>query len=497
VDRSRWVAIDASTDPRAWARTLARARSKVMEGRAKPAVIRDAIASSWRRSSTAGVDPEAAGPRLGISAEEAAERWRRHPLSIAEPILTDLLQDVHSDDDQVVLLCDADGTLLWIDGEPAVLDAAQAIHLQPGALWRESEAGTNAMGTALEVRHPIQVFSAEHFSSGVHEWTCSAAPIRDPETGAPLGVIDLSGELGTAHPHSLALIEAAARVIEAKLEAQRLERDSALRERFSSQVGRGPGKASAIVAPSGRIVESTTETWHDARLTIPPEGGLVEVQGGVRVMADPLPESAGFLLWRAADSRPTVDRTMRLWLLGTDRARASVGDGTIELSPRHSEIVALLALGPRTQDAEGLARELYGDEGKAVSARAELSRLRRRLGGRLASGSPELVGEIRSDFAEVERLAAMGRLREALELYAGPLLPRSRVGSIVEQRERLDHALREAAMRADDPVHLSLWLETASGGDDLIACRELVSRLDERDPRRPGALSRLRRLATA
>lgn len=443
MDRSGWVAIDASTDPRAWARTLARARSKVIEGLPKPEVVRDAIASSWSRSADAGVDPEGAGPRLGISIEEAAERWRQHPLSIAEPILSDLLRDVHSDDDQVVLICDADGTLLWIDGEPAVLDAAQEIHLQPGALWGESEAGTNAMGTALAMRHPIQVFSAEHFSSGVHEWTCSAAPIRDPETGRALGVIDLSGELGTAHPHSLALIEAAARVIEAKLEGQRAARQAQIRERDAER-----------------------------------------------------PRGARGRLLRKADAR-AVDRTMRVAMLGSDRARVIIGGDERELSPRHSEIIALLALIPGARDAERLARELYGEDGKAVSARSELSRLRQRLDGRLASGSPELIGEVSCDFGEVELLVEAGRLAEALDRYPGPLLPGSRVPEVIELRERLDHALREAAIRDGRADLLALWIATPSGANDLSACRALASKLDEADPRRPGALSRLRRIATA
>ena len=178
---------------------------------------------SWRRCAQAGFDLERPTAPVAITAEEAAERWRSHPLSLAEPVLHELLADVHSDDDQVVLACDADGALLWLDGEPAVLDAAHEIHLEPGAIWSEPAAGTNAMGTALAVEHPIQIFSAEHLAEPVHGWTCSAAPVHDPRTGELLGVIDLSGEVATAHPHSLALVTAAARVVEAELAARPAE----------------------------------------------------------------------------------------------------------------------------------------------------------------------------------------------------------------------------------------------------------------------------------
>ena len=105
-----------------------------------------------------------------------------------------------------------------------MLDAAHEIHLEPGAVWSEGAAGTNAMGTALAVEHPIQVFSAEHFSR-VRSTAGPAAPprSRDPRDRRLLGVIDLSGEISTAHPHSLALIEAAARMTEAELRRRMVE----------------------------------------------------------------------------------------------------------------------------------------------------------------------------------------------------------------------------------------------------------------------------------
>ncbi len=129
------------------------------------------------------------------------------------PILRGLLDDV-GDEDHVALVCDADGSLLWLDGRPALVERAREVHLELGSVWSEAAAGTNAMGTALAEHHAVQVFSAEHFAAPVHSWTCSAAPVHDPATGAVLGVIDLTGELATAHPHSLAVVSLAAKTIE-------------------------------------------------------------------------------------------------------------------------------------------------------------------------------------------------------------------------------------------------------------------------------------------
>lgn len=436
MNRSSWVALDASTDRRSRARTLARIHRRVTEGATPPPTLRRPIAESWRRCAVAGIDPERGLAPVVRSADEARERWRSHPLSIAEPVLHELLADVHDEDGQVVLACDSDGSLLWIDGEPAQLDAAHEIHLEPGALWSEDAAGTNAMGTALAIDHPIQVFSAEHFSEAAHDWTCSAAPVHDPETGRMLGVIDLSGPASTAHPHSLALVEAAARVIESELAMQLAGRGTA-----------GDTKTASI--PLAR-----------------PRRRPVAARGPLRVEA-----------------------------LGRNRAVVANEAGQIDLSRRHSELVVLLTLFRDGLDAVEVAHQLYGEYGLPVSARAEISRLRRILGDRLPRGGHRIVGPIEADFTALERMAGNGQAAAALERYPGPLLPSSDVPLVVEARERLDLRLRDAVVDSADPAMLARWLETPSGRDDIEACRALVRMLGDGDPRRSAAQTRLRRLS--
>jgi len=415
-----WVAVDASTDLRDQALRLSRIHLAAAGGDSPPAELREPVRRSWNRCAAAGFDLERATAPVSLTVDEAAERWHRHPLSIAEPILRELLADVHSDDDQVVLACDADGALLWIDGEPAVLDAAHEIHLEPGAVWSEGAAGTNAMGTALAAEHPIQIFSAEHLAEPVHGWTCSAAPVHDPRTGELLGVLDLSGEIATAHPHSLALVTAAARVVEAEL------------------------------------------------ATRPADG--------------------------SATGGPQTGRPLRVQALGRTRAVIDAGGHPAELTPRHSEIVALLILHPGLDD-DRLASELYGRTGLAPTARSELSRLRRILGERLPSGARELGGTVSADFIELEAALDRGRIDEALDLYPGPLLAGSRVPLVVEARERLELRFRETLRARPNPAALERWLETPSGRDDVEVARELVRRLDPEHPGYPAAASRLRRLS--
>jgi hypothetical protein len=427
-----WVAISSTGDRRGSALRLARAHDAVLSGAPPPPGLRGVIVDSWRRCAAAGLDAQRGLAPLALAGDEAEERWARSSLSAGEGVLAELLDDVRSEGQQVLLVCDADGTLLWIDGDEQMLDDATGVHLQRGARWSEAAAGTNAMGTALTLDHSLQVFSAEHFATPVHGWTCSAAPMHDPVTGELLGVLDLSGPLQTAHPHSLALVTAAARMVEGVL-ARRIAEGAARRVE--------PGRSSLAIAPAA---------------------------AGVRVEA-----------------------------LGRDRAVVSGAGlaGAIELSRRHSELLVLLALRPEGMSAEEVAIATHGDFGKPVTARAELSRLRRVLGARLLAEPYRLAAPPRADFLAAGALAGAGRLAAALAAYPAPLLPRSEVPLIVEAREALDHRIRSRLLRAADPSLLHRWIQHPAGRDDLEACRRLLTLLAPDDDRRPAALSHLRRLA--
>jgi hypothetical protein len=427
-----WVAIPSTGDRRRRALRLARVHDAVLAGAPPPPELRGVIVDSWRRCAAAGVDPERGLAPLALAGDEAADRWARSPLAAAEDVLRGLFDDVRSEGEQVLLVCDAEGTLLWIDGDERMLDDATGVHLQRGARWTEAAAGTNAMGTALAVDHSLQVFSAEHFATPVHGWTCSAAPLHDPLTGELFGVLDLSGPLQTAHPHSLALVTAAARMVEGVLErdalarAARIQEDAAARGAFPVAV---------------------------------PRAGL------------------------------------RLRALGRDRAEVDVADGrAVRLSRRHSELLVLLALRPEGMTAEEVAIATHGDFGKPVTARAELSRLRRILGRRLLAEPYRLDLPPRADFLTAGELAGAGALSAALDAYPGPLLPRSELPLVVEAREALDHRVRQAILRDGAPDLLHRWVHSAAGRDDLEACRRLLAALSEDDDRRPAALSHLRRL---
>jgi transcriptional regulator of acetoin/glycerol metabolism len=177
---------------------------------------RGMIAASWARSINAGLRPECEVP-FAFRAGELSTYRSGHSLSPVFPLLYDVLGRAAEASDCVMAVGDHDGRLLWVCGTPEALTRAERIQFAEGAWWAERHVGTNALGTALAVSDAVQVRATEHFASAVQRWYCAAAPIRDPDTHAVLGAVDVTGGEAVGLPQTLAMIRAAAAMAEAEL----------------------------------------------------------------------------------------------------------------------------------------------------------------------------------------------------------------------------------------------------------------------------------------
>ncbi|QZH69261.1 helix-turn-helix domain-containing protein [Mycolicibacterium farcinogenes] len=183
--------------------------------------VRRIIVESWQRSLATGVDPDL-GTRAAAAAAALTELRNAHPLAPTLPLIRRLLVDDAVDSGVLVAITAADGTLLWVEGDPGVRRKAEAMNFVPGSDWSERTAGTNAPGTALALDRELQILGSEHFSRIVHPWSCTAVPVHDPATGALLGAIDLTGGSKVASPQTLALVRATAAAVENQLALLRL-----------------------------------------------------------------------------------------------------------------------------------------------------------------------------------------------------------------------------------------------------------------------------------
>jgi hypothetical protein len=285
---------------------------------------------------------------------------------------------------------------------------------------------------ALRLDQSVNVIGAEHFRRSVQRWSCAATPIHDPSDQSLLGVLDITGSDAMVVPQTMAMVRAAARMAEAELARELLVR----------------------------------------RRSDPAEGTARRAAG----------LSAG------------------LEGLGRDDALLTVDDGrgrqsTLRLSPRHSEILFLLAAAPRGLSGDELAVLLYEEDISPTTLRVELGRLRTLLGDDLLASRPyRLAADVSADWLAVESHLAVGAVGHALRAYRGPLLPRSTAPGIVRLRDAVAGSLRAAVMASREPDLMSTWTRSAWGADDYEMWTAQLAALGPHSPLRPLVTAQLTRL---
>lgn len=401
--------------------------------------VRPLVRESWERAWRSRVGPEGAPPLDLVSDELDAYRLA-HPLaSVMDMIRALLLPGEAQDAGVVIAVGDQAGRLLWIEGDRQLRSLTDDMGFVAGANWSEDAVGTSAPGTALVLGQSVQIRGAEHYNRLVHPWSCTAAPVRDPETHRVLGVIDITGGAEVVSLQARLLVDATARAVESELMVARLRaRSEAHRPRASAAKSRVPATARAT-----------------------------------------------------------------LHVLGRDRARLETEsdheESVIELSARHAAILLMLGVHRQGLSAERLCGLVYGPGVSPDTLRPEMVRLRKVL----ERTAPDLVPESRpyrlpvtldTDAHDVLSLLDRGAHRVALTAYRGPVLPESTSPGVEEFRESVRAALREAMLSEASLDVLLSYAEIPEGQGDAEALRLALEMLPARSPKRAGLVARIERL---
>ncbi|MFD7771989.1 GAF domain-containing protein [Streptomyces sp. NPDC059787] len=378
MDMTRLAAVDTARA----ARVLDEVRSATLSGQRTPVAPRPVIGQSWERMLRSGVDPDHDFRSGLLSWEEVQRRRESSPLRQVLPVLREGLLSVADVARHIMVVADEEGRVLWREGSAPVLRKADGLGFEIGADWREEVVGTNGVGTPAVTRRPVQVFAAEHFVRSHATWTCAGAPITDPRDGRLIGVVDVSGPLETMHPATLAWVDSVAKLAEARLRETHLRSLERLRAVAAPVLARIDGRA--LVVDRQGWTAAVTGMPYTERLALPKSvsAGMRWLSALGRCSLEPL---AGGWLVRAADE-PVARSSARIVLDLRKPRRWSVevsggaGSWTRELSPRHAELLYLLAVHRAGRSAADLARDVFGDPGRTVTVRAEMSRVRRYLG---------------------------------------------------------------------------------------------------------------------
>ncbi|MFE6691720.1 GAF domain-containing protein [Streptomyces sp. NPDC057743] len=443
AERPLESAVRSAQDIRETARRLSGLHEAALTGELTPEAPRDAprtvIGESWQRVLDRGVDPERPSDQHLLSVAELEHRRQRSRLASVLPLLGGELLPSADAAQQIMVVTDAEGRVLWRDGSAPIRRMADRLGFDKGADWTEGVVGTNAIGTALVAGSPVLVHSAEHFLRSHHQWTCAAAPLRDPRDGRLLGTVDLSGPAHSFHPTTLALVSAVARLAEGELRTRHHASLGRLRASAAPVLARIGGRALAV-DPHGWTAAVTGMTPPD-RVALPrePEAGPLWLPRYGMCTLEPLP--GGWLIRLGRPEPAPGPHRVVLDLGGPGGPVVTVagpaGSWSHALTPRHAELLFLLATHPRGRSAAELARDVFGDGGRTVTVRAELSRLRRHLAGVLAHRPYRFA-----DGVEVE-----------LRLPARPveLLPHSTAPGVLAARRSGDD--RPGGQPPENPVH--------------------------------------------
>lgn len=367
-------------------RVIHRAREARLSGGRPPAAPRAEIGASWDRVLRSGVDPDQSTDSVLLEMDEIERRRRTSALGEVMPLLNESLVSLADAAQQIVVVTDVEGRVLWRQGNTGVLRRADDICLAEGAAWAEASMGTNAIGTALVSRTPVQVHSSEHFVRSLHKWTCAASPVRDPRDNRLIGIVDLSGPASTFHPASLALVGSVARLAESEIKNRHLQAIDRLRS----------VAAPLLCGLGGRALAVDTHGWLAGVTGMPPvdrlplpkslRPGRVWLPSLGMCRVEPL--SGGWLV-QVTDG--PSDESRRRVVLDLSRPRgltvnvaSAVSTWTQRLSPRHAELLYALALHREGRTASELAQDIFGDATRTVTVRAEISRIRRHLAEVLA-----------------------------------------------------------------------------------------------------------------
>lgn len=356
--------------------------------------------SSWQRSRRHGIEPTKRLAPIAVAGDALEQlRLRNQMLLAAAKGLFMTTAHLLARSGSIMLLTDAHGVVLEMAGDHATMAAARDIRLIEGGNWNEGVIGTNGIGTALAMRTPAQVHTAEHFCSGIKLWVCAAAPIFMPGTDQILGVLDISCPPASYQVNNLALAVASARQVEAVLAERISQEHRRLLEACLHMSGRADSQAllaldrnACLVHSSGnapglelrqgarvaglepghsiddwarRLPESLRSEWlHPVTLNGAFIGGLLMVPKSARV-ASKSPPAAEFDAKGAGNDlgvsglTPVPERGCFAKLVWNSQAMRAATDRARQVSARR---VPVLIQGETGVGKELFARAIHGDD---------------------------------------------------------------------------------------------------------------------------------------
>jgi transcriptional regulator of acetoin/glycerol metabolism len=211
-----------------------------------------ALAQSWRRARASGVDPALHWLPLAHLSPPPTGDYLRAELLIAAEHFFQTFASTADEARVLLLLADANGTIIRRAGPRALLRLADRINLVPGAVAAERFIGTNACAEALFTGQISRVDLYEHYCEAFFEWADIAAPVIQPFSGTVLGSLDLVLWKKPLNGQLHLLAKAAASSVECHLR-ERAQRDHVCLLENLQRQSRAPDAAAFLLDDHGIV----------------------------------------------------------------------------------------------------------------------------------------------------------------------------------------------------------------------------------------------------
>lgn len=178
---------------------------------------RQQIIESWARCYHEGIDPYDDNIHHWLDDLSLSEVLKRKEklIEAAKPFMS-RLYEFFKGSGFIVVLTDENGCILAMVCDEDTRQNPMTKYFYPGVSWKEETVGTNAIGTVIKLREPLQVSGAEHYCKKIHAFSCSAASIYDCD-GQITGVLNISYAFHASHLHALGIVTVIADAVTAQL----------------------------------------------------------------------------------------------------------------------------------------------------------------------------------------------------------------------------------------------------------------------------------------
>ncbi|MDI3256350.1 MAG: sigma-54-dependent Fis family transcriptional regulator [Kyrpidia sp.] len=191
------------------------------------------ISESWKRSRQYHVNPCIPhAPFVPTDEELRSIRSRSRVYRAFAKIMHQL--DTFLGDKYAVALAEKDGMIVDLFAKGKLYENLCAVHFSPGGMWKEEQAGTNAIGTAIATGGSVVIHDAEHYCESWQPYSCAGTPIFHPRQMGIVGVLDVTSFVDDFPENSMLLTGVLAKQVEWELRHE-IELERLILENYYAQ----------------------------------------------------------------------------------------------------------------------------------------------------------------------------------------------------------------------------------------------------------------------